>query len=132
MKRLVRPALATVAGLVVWLATATIGNVCIRALLPSYAAQEATMSFTLTAMLSRLALGGIACCVAAYCAASIASIDATRALGVVLLAIFVPAHIALWSTFPGWYHAVFLSSIVLVNFVWPRHWRVGRLHPLAT
>jgi len=30
----------------------------------------------------------------------------------VVLAMFVPAHIALWSKFPAWYHLTFLLTII--------------------
>jgi uncharacterized protein (DUF983 family) len=33
-------------------------------------------------------------------------------VGSVVLAIFVPAHIAIWSKFPVWYHLTFLLTII--------------------
>jgi hypothetical protein len=33
-------------------------------------------------------------------------------VGSVVLAMFVPAHIAIWSKFPVWYHLTFLLTIV--------------------
>ena len=33
-------------------------------------------------------------------------------VGSVVLAIFVPAHIAIWSKFPAWYHLTFLLTII--------------------
>jgi len=32
--------------------------------------------------------------------------------GLIILALFVPVHIQLWSKFPAWYHLTFLLSIV--------------------
>jgi hypothetical protein len=33
-------------------------------------------------------------------------------VGSVVLAIFVPVHVALWSKFPVWYHLTFLLTII--------------------
>ena len=33
-------------------------------------------------------------------------------VGSVVLAMFLPAHIALWSKFPVWYHLTFLLTII--------------------
>ena len=51
-------------------------------------------------------------------------------VGSVVLAMFVPVHISLWSRFPVWYHLTFLLTIipaVLVGGLLPRehNFRVG-------
>jgi uncharacterized protein (DUF983 family) len=33
-------------------------------------------------------------------------------VGSVVLAMFVPLHIAIWSKFPVWYHLIFLLTII--------------------
>ena len=37
--------------------------------------------------------------------------------GLVLLALFVPNHIAIWDKFPLWYHLTFLSSLPVLAFL---------------
>jgi uncharacterized protein (DUF983 family) len=46
-------------------------------------------------------------------------------VGSVVLAMFVPVHIAIWSKFPVWYHLTFLLTIipaVLVGALLPPSW----------
>jgi uncharacterized protein (DUF983 family) len=38
-------------------------------------------------------------------------------VGSVVLAMFVPLHIAIWSKFPVWYHLTFLLTIIPAGLV---------------
>jgi len=113
-----RVALAVVAGIVVWFAVATAGNVALRLLVDGYTDMEPAMTFTLGMMFGRLLVGAISSVAAGAAAAWIARRvrPTALALGVVLVVLFIPGHVRLWDTFPGWYHAVFLLS--LVPLVW--------------
>lgn len=53
-------------------------------------------------------------------AVATAANDALRALGVVLLVLFIPVHVRLWDTFRAWYHAVFLLSLVPLAWIGAR------------
>jgi len=33
-------------------------------------------------------------------------------VGIIVLAMFLPVHIAIWSKFPAWYHLTFLLTII--------------------
>jgi hypothetical protein len=52
-------------------------------------------------------------------------------VGSVVLAMFVPVHLAIWSKFPAWYHLTFLLTIipaVLVGALLPRRWNKDLKH----
>jgi hypothetical protein len=116
MKKIV---LSVVAGLVTWIVVASVGNRLLRAGIVGYTAVEATMAFTQPMLLARLALGAVASLLAGYVAAWVSgsSNTGTRAMAGVLLVLFVPLHVALWTKFPAWYHLVFLASLVVLTYV---------------
>ena len=93
---------AVVLGLVTWIVVASIGNRLIRAGMPGYREVEATMAFTQPMMLARLVLGALSSLLAGYVAAWVAGAGGSgaKALAVVLLALFIPMHVALWAKFP--------------------------------
>src|SRR5690606_41729034 len=109
-----RAVLAIVAGFVVWFAVATVGNLIIRWLIPGYTEVEESMDFSLTMMIVRLVLGAIASIIAgAACAIIVRGVRWPIYLfGLLLLAMFVPVHVDLWTTFPIWYHLVFLGTLI--------------------
>jgi ABC-type uncharacterized transport system permease subunit len=86
----------------------------LRLSLPGYTAAEHTLQFTLGMKWARL-LMAIVTSVAAGAVTGWLSQASRRApliVGSVVLAMFVPVHIALWSKFPVWYHMTFLLTIV--------------------
>ena len=123
MFKLLRFAVAVAVGLFVWVTVATLGNFVLRVAIPGYRAEEAAVSFSLIAQLGRLALGVVSTAAAAAVTIvmSHGNIGASLALGFVLLALFIPVHVALWHKFPVWYHLFFLASLPLGAYV------VGRL-----
>ena len=106
--------LAIAAGFVVWFSVATVGNLAIRWLLPSYAEVEKAMNFSAAMLAARLVVGAVASLAGG--AACVAIARSARAavyiFALLLLALFVPVHVGLWAKFPLWYHIVFLSSLV--------------------
>ena len=62
---------------------------------------------------ARLAIGAISSLAAGAVVRSIAPANrlAPWFLGLVMLALFVPDHIHLWSRFPIWYHLTFLITL---------------------
>ena len=119
MSKGVRFVAAIAAGLLVWVVIATLGNFVLRAVIHDYHSQEIMVSFSLISQLARLALGAVSTTVAAAATATVgrAGVAAPLALGVVLLALFVPVHVSLWQKFPVWYHLFFLVSLPLVAYV---------------
>lgn len=105
---------SVVGGLVAWGLVVTLLNFGLRAAIPSYHAAEATMQFTAMMKVGRLIEAAIASLAAGVAVRAIA--PASRAApwvtGLIILALFVPVHIQLWSKFPIWYHLTFLLSIV--------------------
>jgi hypothetical protein len=111
MKRFI---LACLAGLLTWVVVVTIINRVLRLSLPNYTAAEHTLQFTLTMKWARL-LMAMATSVAAGAVTgwlSRSSRWAPLVVGGLVLAMFLPVHIAIWSKFPAWYHLTFLLTIV--------------------
>ena len=108
-----RSILACLAGLLTWLVVVSLINRLLRLGLPDYTAAEHTLQFTLTMKWARLVMA-IATSIAAGAVTGWVSRNrwAPWFVGLVVLAMFLPAHIALWSRFPLWYHLTFLLTIV--------------------
>ena len=109
-----RSILACLAGLLAWIVVVTVINRVLRLSLPNYTAAEQTLQFTLVMKWARL-LMAIATSVVAGAVTgwiSRSSRWAPLILGSVVLAIFAPMHIAIWSKFPVWYHLTFLLTII--------------------
>src|SRR2546423_7939031 len=102
-----------VAGLVVWAAVVTLLNFALRAAIPGYHAAEATLQFTLAMKIGRLTEAAISSMAAGAVVAWIA-LSARWApwlAGLIILPMFVPIHINLWSRFPAWDHLAFLVPL---------------------
>jgi hypothetical protein len=124
MKRFI---LACLAGLLTWVVVVTVINLVLRLSLPNYTAAEQTLQFTLGMKWARLLMAIVTSLVAGAVTVWItpSSRWAPLIVGSVVLAMFVPAHIALWSKFPVWYHLTFLLTIipaVLVGSLLPPRW----------
>jgi len=105
--------LAVIAGLVVWVVIATVAGLIMRAAWPAYAAVADAMTFTLPMMFARLSIGAVATLAAGWVTAVVSrSILAVLTTGLILLVLFIPQHIMLWTRFPIWYHLTFLVSLV--------------------
>ena len=116
---------AVAAGLAAWIVAVTIGNVALRAALPGYGEAEAALrvappgnataaSFTLAMLIARLLLAAAASVAAGLTTARIARNNARMSwiLGILLVLLFIPVHVWMWTRFPLWYHAAFLVSLL--------------------
>ena len=111
--------LAVVAGLVAWIAVVAVAGLIMRSSWPAYARVADAMTFTLPMMLARLSIGALATLAAGWITTAIVPKPMLVRLmpGLILLAVFIPQHIALWNTFPVWYHLTFLSSLVPLTYL---------------
>ncbi|HUN91738.1 MAG TPA: hypothetical protein VMU33_06760 [Burkholderiaceae bacterium] len=134
MRRLAIAFGALAFGLATWLVVASLGNLVLRFAFAGYRDVEPTMGFTPAMLAARLLLGArasAACGVATRIGAG-ARAPLALASGIVLLAFFLPAHVALWDRFPTWYHAAFLASLPLIPAAAARYapglrrWRTSR------
>jgi hypothetical protein len=102
------------AGLVAWAVVVTILNFGLRLWLPGYVQVEHTMLFTLPMKIARLLMAAITSLVAGAVIRAVTpgSRWAPWIAGAVILALFLPSHIYLWSRFPIWYHLSFLLPLV--------------------
>lgn len=108
-----RTVASVVLGLVTWAAAVTLLNFGLRAALPGYHAAEATLQFTLAMKIGRLTEAAVASLAAG---AVVTFVDGTKkwapwAVGLIILAMFLPVHVSLWSRFPVWYHLSFLVPL---------------------
>ena len=110
---MVRSICAIVISMITWFVVVTIVNRLVRVLFPGYAAVEATMAFTLSMQLIRLALGLLSSlCAGAVCAAiANPGSHAPRVLAAIMVALFIPVHYSIWDKFPVWYHLFFLLTL---------------------
>jgi len=119
-----RSILACLAGLLTWMVVVTVINRVLRLSLPNYTAAEHTLQFTLAMKWARLLMAIMTSVVAGAVTGWISRSSrwAPLIVGSVVLAMFLPVHIAIWSKFPVWYHLTFLLTIipaVLVGAVLP-------------
>ena len=114
-----RSILACLAGLLAWIVVVTVINRVLRLSLLNYTAAEQTLQFTLGMKWARLLMAIVTSLVAGAVTGwiSASSRRAPLIVGSVVLAMFVPLHIAIWSKFPVWYHLTFLLTIIPAVFV---------------
>ena len=128
-----RSVLACLAGLLTWIVVVMVINSGLRLSLPNYTAAEQTLQFTLGMKWARLLMAIVTSVVAGAVTGWIprSSRWAPLIVGSVVLAMFVPVHIAIWSKFPVWYHLTFLLTIipaVLVGALLPPRWNKDLNH----
>ncbi len=111
---MVRSIAGVAAGLVAWIAIATVGNLLLRLALPGYAEVEVSMNFTMVMLWARLLLGIVSSIAAGFVVAWVATQNRRVILILtgLLVVLFIPVHYSLWTRFPVWYHVVFLLSLV--------------------
>ena len=109
-----RSILACLAGLLTWMVVVTVINRVLRLSLPNYTAAEQTLQFTLGMKWARLLMAIVTSVVAGAVTGWISRSSrwAPWIVGGVVLAMFLPVHIAIWSKFPVWYHLTFLLTII--------------------
>jgi hypothetical protein len=112
-----RRILGAIAGIVAWIVFVVAFNTVMRALWAEYAAVEQAMAFTLPMMAARLSMSAIGSVVSGFVAAFVARERSKSALlaGGILLLVFIPIHVSLWTRFPVWYHLTFLVSLPIVS-----------------
>jgi hypothetical protein len=109
-----RSILACLAGLLTWIVVVTVINRGLRLSLPDYTAAEQTLQFTLGMKWARLLMAIVTSLVAGAVTRWISPSSrwAPLIVGSIVLAMFLPLHIAIWSKFPVWYHLTFLLTII--------------------
>jgi predicted benzoate:H+ symporter BenE len=116
---MVKRILGVIAGLLVFVAVATVAGVIMRLTWPAYSRVASAMLFTLPMLITRLSIGAVATLAAGLVTAAVTrgSAGATLAIGVLLLLVFVPEHIVIWPKFPVWYHLTFLVSLIPLTYL---------------
>ena len=109
-----RSILACLAGLLTWAVVVTVINRVLRLSLPNYTTAEQTLQFTLGMKWARLLMAIVTSLLAGAVIRWISPSSrwAPLIVGSVVLAMFLPWHIANWSKFPAWYHLTFLLTII--------------------
>ena len=119
-----RSILACLAGLLTWVVVVSVIDRVLRLSLPGYTAAEQTLQFTLAMKWARLLMAIVTSLAAGAVTHWVSRLGRTAPLivGSVVLAMFIPVHIAIWSKLPVWYHLTFLLTIlpaVLVGALLP-------------
>jgi hypothetical protein len=134
-----RTILACLAGLLTWIIVVSLINRLLRLSLPDYTVAEHTLQFTMAMKWARLTMALVTSLAAGAVTAWIAPSSrwASRIVGAIVLALFLPVHIAIWSRLPVWYHLAFLLTIipavVLGARLSPRRSRgVGETYPASS
>jgi hypothetical protein len=109
-----RTIVAIIAGVVGWAVIVTVINWGLRLGIPGYRLAEHTLVFTLEMKIARLTMAAVTSVATGVLVRVIApgSRLAPWIVGLVVLALFVPAHVQLWHRFPIWYHLSFLLPLV--------------------
>ena len=109
-----RSILACLAGLLTWVVVVSVINRVLRLSLPNYGAAEHTLQFTLAMKWARLFMAIVTSVTAGAITGWISRSRRWVPLivGSVVLAMFLPLHIAVWNKFPVWYHLTFLLTII--------------------
>jgi hypothetical protein len=108
-----------IAGLAAWVAIIVVAGMIMRLSWPAYASVADAKTFTLPMLVARLSIGALAT-VSSGCIATLVAPESMVARllpGLILLVAFIPQHIALWETFPVWYHLTFLLTLVPPTWV---------------
>jgi hypothetical protein len=92
---------------------ATLLNFVLRAAMDGYAIAEHYLVFTLPMMIARLALAAASSLAAGAVAGWVAQWRTwvPWAVGALILAFFLPAHVSIWPRLPVWYHLTFLVTL---------------------
>jgi len=108
-----RTIVSIISGLIAWVVIVSVLNWGLRLLLPGYHQAEPTMQFTLGMEIARLVMAAVTSLAAGAATGAIAPASrlAPWIVGLVLVALFVPAHVHLWDRFPLWYHLTFLLPL---------------------
>lgn len=108
-----RTIVSIIAGLIAWAVIVTVLNWGLRLGLPGYRQAEPTMTFTLSMKISRLVMAAVTSVATGAVIHAIAPSSrlAPWIVGLIILAMFLPAHIHLWHRFPIWYHLSFLLPL---------------------
>lgn len=116
-RHVLRIILGVLVGLAVWTAVVTACDITMRKLWIDYALVEKSLVFTLPMKIMRLLESGVSSVVSGFAVALVAKerIKWPLATGVLILAMFLPSHIAIWHKFPVWYHLTFFASLPLLS-----------------
>lgn len=108
-----RTILGCIGGLAAWAVIVTLIDIGLRHAMPGYAQAEPALTFTFSMKIARLAMAAVTSLAAGAIIRSIApaSEAAPWVVGLLIVALFVPAHIRIWHQLPIWYHLFFLGTL---------------------
>lgn len=121
---MMRTLLGAVLGVAVWYAVVIVVSLGINLAAPDIGAALGAHATT-DALAGRLAISFVGSLLGGAAAARI-SREAWRAAlgaGAILLVVFVPYHMTIWTQFPIWYHLTFFASLPLLSLAGGR---IGR------
>jgi len=109
-----RSILGCLAGLVTWIVVVSVIDRILRLTMQDYTAAERAIQFTPAMKFARLLMAAVTSVAAGAVARRISHSSrwVPVIVGGIVLAAFLPLHIAIWSKLPTWYHLTFLLTII--------------------
>jgi len=107
-----------VVGVISWFVIVSLLDFLLRFSWHDYSVNWKAMTFTLPMMAARLSESAISSLLSGLAAAMVdRGRWAALLSGLIILAIFLPEHYAIWNKFPPWYHLTFLISLPVLAYV---------------
>ena len=109
-----RTVVAILIGLIAWAVVVTLLNFGLRLAFPGYHAAEATLQFTTAMKIGRLMEAAVTSIAAGALVGRIAPSKSwvPWVVGLLVLSMFLPVHLGIWTKLPLWYHLAFLVPLV--------------------
>lgn len=116
---MLRTAGGVVAGAVTWFLSVLVLGFVLREAWPEMAAIRQVMLLTVPMLLARLLVSALGSIAGGYVASLVGRERFRTPLGagVLLLVVFLPYHVTIWSNFPVWYHLTFFVSLPLLSLL---------------
>lgn len=106
-------------GAIAWFLSVLVLGFVLREAWPEMAAIQDITLLTVPMLLARLAVSALSSVAGGYAAGSVGkeAFWVPIGAGVLLLVVFVPYHVTIWSDFPVWYHLTFLVSLPILSLL---------------
>ena len=106
-------------GAVTWFLSVLVLGFVLREAWPEMAAIRDVTLLTVPMLLARLVVSALSSVAGGYAAGLVAKEKFWVPLGAgaLLLALFVPYHVTIWSNFPVWYHLTFFVSLPALSLL---------------
>jgi hypothetical protein len=108
-----------VVGAIAWFLSVLVLGFVLREAWPEMAAIRDVTLLTVPMLVARLMVSALSSVAGGYAAGLVGkeAFWVPIGAGVLLLVVFVPYHVTIWSNFPVWYHLTFLVSLPVLSLL---------------